>query len=341
MKKMEDWELFNYLADKADPVEISAIENWLEADPSNREKLEQIRELWKYTDSIEELESVNIKEDWNNVRERMEFGKDAGNMDNINHGKRILPFNLNVYPLLKIAALIVLILIPAILLERRFDFFGTSGNAWISEASEEMQRELILPDGSAITLNIHSEISYPGQFDENQREVRLKGEAFFDVVSSDEQAFLIYTESNIVIEVVGTSFNVLSREGAVVVQVVSGMVSLYQKGKEKDIILLREGEMGSHDASGFSSPDPAIPNDVSWVTGKLIFKNTLLGEVVSDLSRYSGKEFIIRGEGMDELVLTSTYENQELTDILDEIRLVLDIEYSVSDDTIVLHPAAE
>ena len=109
---MEDWILFNYLADKADPVEVTAVENWIEADPANREKLEQIRELWKYSDSVEDLESIDIKEDWNNVRRRMKFGQDAGNMDNIEPGKRILPFNLNAYPLLKIAALIVLIFDP-------------------------------------------------------------------------------------------------------------------------------------------------------------------------------------------------------------------------------------
>jgi ferric-dicitrate binding protein FerR (iron transport regulator) len=343
---MEDWIILNYLAGKANPEEEKEIEHWLSEDPANKDHIEQLREIFKYTESFNELESVDIQKDWGLVRDRMGFGEekipgDYPNGTQKTTGRKTNHFSINAYPLLKIAALIVIIMIPALILEMRYNFLGFGESPWVSRSAGSIPAEIILPDGSKINLNAGSEVSYPEEFNKKTREVRLNGDAFFDVKKSEERPFQVFTRSGLVVEVVGTSFTVHSTNEEVVVQVVSGMVVLYTEDMKNNKLLLQKGEEGRFDGEGFSKQGTGNPNHMSWITERLVFRGTLLKDVAKDLSRFSGKRVLLQGEELAGKVLTTTFENQELADILDEIRLVLDIGYSISGDTIILHPAGD
>ena len=77
-------------------------------------------------------------------------------------------------------------------------------------------KEVILPDGSLVLLKNNSSISYPERFD--TRDVKLKGEAFFDVVRDTLRRFQVKTEATTT-TVLGTSFNIKEEEGLKDVQV--------------------------------------------------------------------------------------------------------------------------
>ena len=69
-------------------------------------------------------------------------------------------------------------------------------------------REIILEDGSKITLNGSSKLIYPKSFEKSAtREVTLIGEAYFDVARNEQKPFLIHTP-RMEIRVLGTAFNV-------------------------------------------------------------------------------------------------------------------------------------
>jgi transmembrane sensor len=69
------------------------------------------------------------------------------------------------------------------------------------------RNQMILPDGSKVWLNAGSELFYENDFKGNTREVRLKGEAFFDVKKNPDRPFIVHA-NNIDIKVLGTAFNV-------------------------------------------------------------------------------------------------------------------------------------
>ncbi len=73
---------------------------------------------------------------------------------------------------------------------------------------------VILSDGSIVTLEPGSRLTYPPVFDGRQRKVYLSGEAFFEVAKNPAQPFLVYTGSSVV-RVVGTSFRVKAASGQV------------------------------------------------------------------------------------------------------------------------------
>ncbi|MEO8403230.1 MAG: FecR domain-containing protein [Chitinophagaceae bacterium] len=65
----------------------------------------------------------------------------------------------------------------------------------------------LLPDGSTVWLNAGSKLFFENDFTGKTREVRLEGEAFFDIVKNPSQPFIVHT-SGIDIRVLGTAFNV-------------------------------------------------------------------------------------------------------------------------------------
>lgn len=106
--------------------------------------------------------------------------------------------------------------------------------------------KIMLADGSIVTLQPKSEISYDRKFDGPLREVHLSGEAFFDVSRDEKRPFRVYSEE-VVTQVLGTSFTVKAYVGdkEVTVAVKTGKVSVYAKhhnetkqaSEEKPIIL--------------------------------------------------------------------------------------------------------
>jgi len=91
-----------------------------------------------------------------------------------------------------------------------------------------------LPDGSSVLLQPHSSISYSEVFNEARREVRLSGQAFFEVMKDTARPFYVYS-GEMVTKVLGTSFTVSAFEEASSFSVVvkTGKVSVFaQKGKQ-------------------------------------------------------------------------------------------------------------
>ena len=95
-------------------------------------------------------------------------------------------------------------------------------------------KKLTLEDGSQVTLQPKSKLSYPEHFNADKREVYLTGEAFFEVEKNPQKPFFVYS-GKVTTKVLGTSFYVKNLDGIkkIEVEVVSGRVSVYDK-EEKD-----------------------------------------------------------------------------------------------------------
>jgi len=89
---------------------------------------------------------------------------------------------------------------------------------------------IYLTDGSKVILEPFSSLKYPNLFIKNQREVVLKGEAFFDIKRDTTKPFVVYANETIT-KVLGTSFTIKAFEGEkeVEVAVKTGKVAVYAK----------------------------------------------------------------------------------------------------------------
>ena len=188
----------------------------------------------------------------------------------------------------------------------------------ISTETSETETQ-ILPDGSKVFLNASSSISYDGEWN---RELTLKGEAFFEVVKGDK--FLVKTEFGDV-QVLGTSFNVFARDGNFKVACKTGKVQV--RVPEKSIVEdITPGQMIAIDADTVKRA-MNLPEQIgNWQKGEFYFDNQPIQEVFYEFERQFSIE--IEFLGSDEMLFTGYFENSnDLETALESVCIVMDLQF--------------
>ncbi|WP_074408698.1 MULTISPECIES: FecR family protein [Aquimarina] len=217
-------------------------------------------------------------------------------------------------PLFKIAATIVVILGITSL-------FFLSGDTHVDTFIGE-KTTIKLPDASEVILNSKSSIRYNEKKWNKIRSVSLDGEAFFKV--SKGGRFDVVTSSG-VITVLGTQFNVKSREGYFEVTCLEGLVSLtHNKNFTKNIPAGSSIRVVNDDII-FEKNSNSFP---SWVSNTSSFKSVPFVEVIKEFERHYNVTFSI--DNIDtQRIFTGGFVHNNLQDGLKSITLPLDLNYSI------------
>jgi len=196
-----------------------------------------------------------------------------------------------------------------------------------------------LSDGSIINLNKNSEISYPENFDDNQRLVKLAGEAYFQIALNPEQPFVIDANGGF-IQVVGTKFNVNtnSENNNIEVFVEEGIVKIFninQNSQDTVSVLLTKGEKGIINKKT-GKPEKLEnlvenSNDLYWKYKTLNFNSTKLSEAVETLEKIFDVKIEI-SDSAKNLPLTATFENDSLNQILEVIKLTFNLKITENNE---------
>jgi transmembrane sensor len=157
-------------------------------------------------------------------------------------------------------------------------------------------RTVHLPDGSEVVLNGNSQISYDREWEnDDAREVRLKGEAYFKVVHTpDSRKFRVLTTADFSVDVLGTQFSVNSRQSGTRVVLNEGKVQCNIGKEEGSALILKPGELIEFE----TKPSKYVRKNVeadqysAWKDRKLILKNTTLQEISDMLTETYGLHII-------------------------------------------------
>lgn len=145
--------------------------------------------------------------------------------------------------------------------------------------------QLTLCDGTKIWANAGTVLIYPTEFEGDRREVYVDGEIYIDVTPDPEKPFIVKT-ADMGIRVLGTSFNVSAyrddAEKSIVL--VSGKVEVTASNGETVNILPDDRFRQITDRYAVDKVN--VVDYVSWKDGQLSFKNTELGGILKQLSRY-------------------------------------------------------
>lgn len=186
MRRITKSDLFNYFRGTASESEIDAIDAWLGEDEANAR-------IYKEASLEYEMLVMN--------------GQTAGK-EEVRRKKRGWRIVLGVAANAA-AAVLIFFLAQGI---GRHNVTKELENSPVSVSAPLGQRlELTLSDGSVVNLNAGSSIEYPALFRGGERNVRLRGEALFDVRHDEAKPFIVNT-SAAKIQVTGTRFNVLADE---------------------------------------------------------------------------------------------------------------------------------
>jgi len=309
-----------YFSGEATPEEIRQLSAWIAEERVNLELFEASHKVWLLAGKDATDSAIDLDAEWAALTTRMGETTTSPPLTHKAGNSRIL----KMFSSWKAAAAIVILMVAATAY-----FYLNTGPDIIVITADSGNREQVLPDGTAVTLLRGSEIEYPAEFTDLKREVKLEGEAYFEVRRDEMKPFIV-SGSNARIEVLGTSFNVNTRAGKDKVSVVltSGKVSLYFKGRESENIILHPGEeaemiLSKKAITTGSNPDP---NYMAWKTGKIIFDNTSLVQVIATLSKVYQAEIRLGNPQLSGCSLTATFEKQPLASVLNVIKATLDVE---------------
>jgi len=265
--------------------------------------------------NLEKYQSIDMEKDWENVRDKAGLGKRR----KVSHYWRV-------------AAIAIVILGVGFLSKQ----YILAPDLLFLETAEN-RAEVVLPDGSLVHLNSHSRLTYPEKFKRN-RNVSLSGEGFFEVKKDQKRPFKVDVLELASVEVLGTSFNVnASNENKTVsVQVVEGKVSFSANKIDGTGTILVMNEQAVLKDGEILKNDRPNRNFLSWKTGIIYFDREKISRVIDILNSYYNREFIIDPSVDKDLVFTSTIDNQELEDVLEEISLVLKLIITYSPDAITI-----
>lgn len=199
-------------------------------------------------------------------------------------------------------------------------------------AQAGQQKEISLPESSAVKLNAGSFVSFKEKTFESAREIHLEGEAFFSVKPGS--TFTVITDQGRV-TVLGTSFNVYARDGRFEVSCYTGKVKVESKDHAEKIITpglkTTKSSTGQLEQSSFS----AASDHPEWIDGKFTFENQPLSEVIYELER----QFDIKVDlekGIDTMRYTGLFETGDLQKALELITWPLHLQFKVKGNTVTI-----
>ena len=237
------------------------------------------------------------------------------------------------------------ILVGALLFVSGYEFFyRPASSASMSQvvATDKVLNTVALPDGTFVSLNSNTKISYPKKFSGKNREVTIEGEAFFEVKPDKNKPFIIHA-GKAQIRVLGTSFSVSAYPATKQVEVIvqTGKVQVVNKTSEKlqtDELILTPGDKGTlvYASNTMQKTTNQDPNFIAWKTHNLTFKATSLREVIENLEKVYKVNIRLADPKLNELLLTAQFNDYPLDFILKVIENTFPIEIQEIDGQYVL-----
>jgi len=303
--------LIKYYRGHCAESEKNNVEHWLSLSAQNKTYYQNLVTIWNAS-SQKQNHSIKPEASWERIEKKIQAPR------------KIRKINRQ---LLAIAASVCMLVSLAW-------FFYTNNTADTSQLSiientSDTVHSYILPDKSTIWLSKNARIEFPKQFDKN-RKILLIGEAYFSVTKDSLHPFTI-SNNNSMIKVLGTEFNVKPSENKLTVSVIRGKVSLKNIHSNQQTILTK-GYKGVSNSNGLVHKSKDVnPNAYAWKTGKLFFDNQSLISACSQLEKIYNVNIIFSDNSFDKELITASFENQSIEEIMSIFSLTLDLNYTKKD----------
>jgi ferric-dicitrate binding protein FerR (iron transport regulator) len=212
--------------------------------------------------------------------------------------------------------------------------YSLSGKETITASYGQLSQNQ-LPDGSEVLLNANSSVILGKNWkDEGDREVWLKGEAFFHVKkTSSHNRFIVHAYQMDVI-VTGTQFNITTRDNRNNVLLTEGSVTILAKdGKTLqmvpgDFVEIKDNKLEKRTANG-----DAI---LAWKNNQLLFESTPMTNVAKAINEHYGVKVTLADEGIKTETLSGIMANNNLDVLLRSLEAAKNYKITRTDNEITI-----
>ncbi|MET3880452.1 FecR domain-containing protein [Chitinophaga sp. OAE865] len=312
--------LVKHLLDITTPSEKAAVTAWLAEKAEHQRYFEHFRLIWEESRKLAAVSTVNENDAWSRFRQRVGADENTTRIVKMDTG-------LAWRPVLRIAAVLIIMIGVA-----GAWFISNQRNAQLIVSSGEQIKRDVLPDGSQVTLNKQSTITYAGN--NKQRLVKLEGEAFFNVAQDPGKPFVIKV-NDVTVRVLGTSFNVKSTRGKTEVIVETGAVEVT---KNKNSVQLKQHEKAVVTEQQEAPSKQSNTDELYsyYRTQTFVCNNTPLWKLVEILNEAYGVNIVIANNAKRDLQINSTFTNSSLDSTLKVIGLTYEIAVEKQGSQIIL-----
>jgi transmembrane sensor len=290
------------------------VEAWLKADKANLAYFNQLKKTWEESRQLASTSTVDENKAWKTFQKRIHRA----------------PVRRARFGWIRIAASIIIIAGIGLLSYWLL-------NQPVEEITSIAQQEVLndtLPDGSIVSINKGSMISYPSKFQKATRQVVLKGEAFFNVKPDKEKPFVVLVRG-VRITVVGTSFNVKNMNGNIEVVVETGIVQVSMGDKTAE---LKPNEKLSVSTRDSVMTEEKVSDQLYkyYRTKEFVCDDTPLWKLVQVINEAYHSRVIIGNPAIKDMTLTTTFHNESLDQVLNVISITFNIKVVKEGNTIIL-----
>ena len=182
-------------------------------------------------------------------------------------------------------------------------------------------REMALPDGSRVVLGADSQLSFTVTA-KSRRATVVGGDAYFVVARDPARPFTVSID-DVQVRVVGTQFEIRRRSGEVCVAVVEGLVDVSRTGATGEALRLHRGEALTA-RSGRRIIRAVETSDIAaWRSGRLVYDNAELRDVVADANRYARSRIVIADQQLESLRVTTSFRTSQIDGMVETLQAAL------------------
>ena len=225
-------------------------------------------------------------------------------------------------------------------------------------AGSGVRKEIELPDGTLVSLNSESKLSYnPDMLKNEIRNVKLTGEALFNVAPDESHPFIV-TTSKIAVKVLGTEFNIREYPGESRSEttLLTGSIELTINDRSDQKFLLKPSEKfalvkkGSAPATSDNnsvlmietiSPvklgDKEYIQEISWAEDMLVFENETFEDLIPKLERWYNVKIDLNDSKIKSFRFTGIFIDENVVEALEAMKLVKPFNYKLNENQVKIY----
>ncbi len=360
--------IVNFLSGEASSEEQAQLQSWIESDDEHCEYFCRMRDAWQSSAQAGRLPLQRIEKALDKVTERI-------SMTSISEKRRQLQkAQKPIWPRRQLkyaaAAALLMILSGSVTMyfaNRRFD---RQSCEIIYQANYGSRAYVVLPDSSSVWLNSGSKLVFRSDYNFRERDVKLTGEAYFDVQTNPDKPFIVKA-GNLQIKATGTAFNVKAypEDNQITTTLVKGLVTIEGvddqqrafviKMKPDQSISYRTSSLKKEPESVETRTDNAAVNNlndihrqepiplptilhgktekhISWKEDRWIIDNENFGNLAIELERRYDVSIRFTSEELKEYNFTGIIENETLEQIFNIFTYSIPLKYSIDKGVVTL-----
>jgi transmembrane sensor len=310
-----------YLLQEATAMEIAQVDAWVAESDANKKAFEHFKFLWDESKKIATTNTADENVAWQKFKNK----RDAPRQE-------ITVVPIKKYSWMQAAAAVLVLVVGGWFL--RNSFKEDAAKQILVQATKNVLIDT-LPDNSVVTLNKNASIEYDSKFTKgNQRNIKLTGEAFFNVTPNKEKPFIIKV-NDVEIKVVGTSFNVKTINGQTEVIVKTGVVQVTRNGKMVSLTP-QEKILTTADKNVLVKETTKDKLFNYYQSKEFVCEETPLWRLVEVLNEAYDSDIIIGRKELRNLSITTTFANEPLDTVLQIIATTFQLQIINKEGQIIL-----